>query len=362
MRFLLMHRSIVGRDAIGADIVGMYDALRSRFQCHLYGEYVEISGRSVLGRDESARVLSEPENIVIYHHSAYWEEGEALLRQTRARIIIKYHNITPPSFFVDFEMYWDSCLKGREQTYRLVALFPEALWLSDSHCNFAEIGIDGLPASTVAPPFLSPITAARICPDEELLKSLIESKRTHVFMIGRFVPNKGHRLFLNILRVYSDLYTDPIVGIIAGKLDPMCRSYYDAVMADAHDLGVADRLVYADCVSDAELLSYYLGCDAYLCCSYHEGFCVPVVESQCVHLPVVARRSCALTETLGPGQILLDDDPVEYATAIDKLRKDQNFWFEITDQGYNNYRERFTPERIHATFTQALEGFLGIQL
>jgi glycosyltransferase involved in cell wall biosynthesis len=297
---------------------------------------------------------------VIYHHSVYWEGGETILGRAKAQVIFKYHNITPPSFFAEFEPYWEACLLGREQTYRFVGRHKNALWLSDSFYNFAEAGISGLPQLAVVPPFLSPIVTRRVCPDSSLLKKLIESNRMHVLMVGRFVPNKGHRLFLRVLQAYRERYDDGITGIIVGKLDPVCRSYCDSVMKEARDSGMTDSVCYVESVPETELLSYYLGCDAYLCCSDHEGFCVPVVESQCAYLPVVAKRIGAVQETLGAGGILLDEDPTEYAETIHWLQRDQGYWSKVVEQGYANYADRFTTERIASTFVRALEEHLGI--
>jgi hypothetical protein len=51
MKFVFMHRSIAERDAIGSDIVGMYDLLSSRHECYLYAQFNEIDGRKMLSRD-----------------------------------------------------------------------------------------------------------------------------------------------------------------------------------------------------------------------------------------------------------------------------------------------------------------------
>jgi glycosyltransferase involved in cell wall biosynthesis len=358
MRFVLMHGSVVEQDAIGADITGMYDLLNASHETYLYGEYIGVSARNLLSRAELEQFLTDRENVVIYHHSVNWNDGEALLRPAAAQVIFKYHNITPPNFFADFEPYWETCVLGREQTFRLVHRYRNALWLTDSLYNLAELGIDVLPNRAVAPPFLSTVATRRSCPDAALLKQLIESKTLNVLLVGRFVPNKGHHLFVRVLQAYKERYGDGIMGIIAGKLDPVCQSYYDSVMAEASDAGVAGNLRYVGCVPDPHLLSYYLGCDAYLCCSDHEGFCVPVVEAQSAYLPVVAKWSGALQETLGSGQILLGNDPAEYADALYRLCSDEPYWRKIVECGAANSGTRFTAERIAADFASALENYL----
>ena len=55
--------------------------------------------------------------IIIYHHSLYWELGEELIHHSACPIVFKYHNITPARFFKPYsEHYYNLCAQGREQT------------------------------------------------------------------------------------------------------------------------------------------------------------------------------------------------------------------------------------------------------
>jgi glycosyltransferase involved in cell wall biosynthesis len=362
MQFALLHSRIMEQDAIGADVAGMYDVLSASQECGLYGEHVEVSGRRQLSRAQVQRILADHNNVVIYHHSGHWGDGESLLRSAAARIIFKYHNITPPSFFAEIDSYWEACVRGREQTYRFADHYRNALWMSDSLYNLAELGIDALPQRAVVPPFLSTLATRRTHPDAMLLKGLIESRTFNVLLVGRFVPNKGHHLFVRVLAEYKKRYGQDITGIIAGKLDPAFQTYYDSTMAEAEEAGVAGNLNYVGCVPDTVLMSYFLGCDAYLCTSDHEGFCVPVVEAQSTCLPVVAKRTAAVQETLGPGQILLGSDPAEYADGLHRLRSDESFWRGTVERGAANVAARFTAGKIAADFTSALQSYLDVQL
>jgi glycosyltransferase involved in cell wall biosynthesis len=360
MRFLIMHGSIVGRDAIGSDILGMCDVLSKSHECWLFGEYVEVDGPRSLSYAEAVDLLSDPDNAAIYHHSIHWERGEEMLSAARARVIFKYHNVTPPSFFGAADAAWEACVRGREQTFRLAHRFRNALWLTDSMHNLKELGIDSLPNRAIVPPFLSLMVARGTVPNPALLRQLIDSTSPHVLMVGRFVANKGHSLFVRVLAEYKQKYGEDLVGIVVGKSDPEFRIYFDSVLAEAERLGVSANLKYVGGVSDADLLAYYLGCDVYLCCSDHEGFCVPVVEAQAAHLPVVAKSIGAVRETLGPGQILLGDQPCEYASVIRRLCRDESYWKSIIHPGAANYRQRFTHDHIAAAFGGAVEAYLGI--
>jgi len=337
----------------------MYDLLAPSCECFVYGHKVEAGGRSVLTRPDAAELLSDPRTVAVYHHAAFWEEGEQLLETARARIVIKYHNVTPPDHLADDDSYWGACVLGRAQTYRFAYHYRDALWLSDSHFNLAEMGLSLLPSRMIVPPFITGEAVPAQLPDSSLLNRLLDDPAIHLLTVGRIVPNKGHRLLVRVVEAYKRLYGGAIKAWIVGKLDPRWQRYYDSIIEDARRAGVEENVQYAGSVAEEGLLSYYLSSDVYLCCSSHEGFCVPLVESQRLRLPVVARECGAVRETLGEGQILLGDDPADYARTIHGLSANETRRAEVVERGYINYLERFTYERIASAFLGALEGYLG---
>lgn len=358
MAFVILHQSIVGRDAIGWDIQQEYRVLSGFGPCYLYCQYlIGIEGCERISKAELLEFVKDSGNIVIYHHSNFWEFGEEVLSTARGPVVIRYHNITPPGFFRRVPEAWRTCVLGREQVFRFAHRFPEAVWLTDSRYNLAELGLDGMSRSVVVPPFAGLAHAVGLDPDAALLRSLIESPVVNVLCTGRFVPNKGHLFVVEVIRSYVAKYGTSILVIVLGKLDPNFRDYHDRVLTAVRDYGLEANFHYAGEVTDAELLSHYLGCDLYLCCSEHEGFCVPVVESQFAHLPVVARNRSAVPETLGAGQILLGEDPDDYADAIHRLRTSDDFRERVIRAGRLNYDTRFTPEAMQSAFLNALRTY-----
>jgi glycosyltransferase involved in cell wall biosynthesis len=358
MQFLLMHQTIVEHDAIGHDIVEMYRTLSGsgRHECHLFCEYgvgiealtlVDVHGARALAQDSGC--------VILYHHSIHWPLGEEILAGARGGIVFKYHNITPARYFANVPIYWRACLAGREQTYRFARLFPKALWLSDSLFNLQELGFDGA-HSRVVPPFLSASEANGASPDEARLRALLSDRRLHLLTIGRFVPNKGHLFLLRVLKSYRERFGDAVLHMI-GKRDGAMQDYFESIGSLSKELGISDCVDVVGEVNQSTILSYFLGCDAYLCGSEHEGFCVPVVESQALCLPVVARARSAVPETLGPGQLALDEDPTHHANWLFQVRSDAKLRNELIERGRNNYLTRFTKEKIGQEFIGALGDF-----
>jgi glycosyltransferase involved in cell wall biosynthesis len=360
MKFILMHQTIVPGDAIGHDIAGMHNSLvRRGHSCLVFGEYVNAPGVNVCDRDTAELLLRDPGAIAIYHHSILWRLGEAMLAAARASIVFKYHNVTPPNYFVHSPAAWTKCAGGREQTYRFAYTFPEAAWLSDSRYNLAELGLDEAVPHIVTPPFMGTAMDDGEGPDGELLKALIEERRSQLLFVSRFAPNKGHMLLVDVLESYIAEFGADAVLYVIGALDDHNQPYFSSVMAKARRAGIADRFIYLGTVPQRKLLAYFLGCDAYVSCSEHEGFCVPIVEAQSSCLPVVARAAGAVPETAGPGQLLFHEDPRDYARALDRLRRDADFRHEIAAAGRRNYLSRFSDAATESRFVAALSEVLN---
>lgn len=92
-------------------------------------------------------------------------------------------------------------------------------------------------------------------------------------------------------------------------------------------------------------MSYYLGCDIYLNVSDHEGFCVPIVEAQKFMLPVIAKDSSAVGETLGEHQILLGENVEEYVEEIHALMEDREKREQLREWGIKTIRADFAMIR-----------------
>jgi glycosyltransferase involved in cell wall biosynthesis len=364
MNFVFMHQTIVMADAIGHDILEMYRTLEKRgHRCYLCCEYlVNIDSCVRLDIRDAGRLVDDPRTVIIYHHSNYWPAGEELLAGARARIVFKYHNITPPTYFAAVPEYARKCAAGREQTYRFTYRFPSALWLTPSLFNLREMGIDGVVDYRVVPPFLHIREDAAVLPDNGILKQLVSATGVvQALFVGRFAPNKGHLFLVRVLEEYRRLYGEGLRLFVIGKRDPACSRYYDAIGEAVERIGLQTMFYNLGEVTASQVLAYFLGCDTYLCCSEHEGFCVPVVESQCFCLPVVAKATTAVPETLGPGQILLGDDPEAYARSLFRLSIVSEYQEQIIAAGRKNYLTRFTHSRIKQTFLAALDGYLGLE-
>ncbi len=357
-RVLIVHGTITTHDAIGNDIAAMYELLSRRYVCRCFAINARNAELTYVDESGARDIIMDDNALVIFHHSVYWQMIEDMLQGHRCRLVIRYHNITPPEFFQFYnESLYQTCKLGREQTDRLLKKFPEAYWLADSEYNARDLGGREV---TVCPPFNKVEEWDSHTPDEELLRSLRDEKRFKLLFVGRMVPNKGHFMLADIVSAYMGRYGDQIKLYIIGK--PFRGKYGREVLDKIERQGIQNNIEFIGEISDSILMSYYLGCDIYINVSDHEGFCVPIVEAQKFMLPVIAKNSSAVGETLGEHQILLGDEVEDYVNEIHEIMKDRDRREQLRAWGYKNYRERFSYNAISDIFKRFLEEKVGVEL
>jgi len=363
MQVVILHQTIAKYDAIGNDISHMQRILSARNECFIYCENLQNDEIKTISHKKLLDVISNENNLIIYHHSIYWRQGEQILNMAKAKIAFKYHNITHESFFEKYSfIFTQFCRNGRKQTQRLYKNFSDALWMGDSSYNFSEINLGQMSNKKVIPPFCNIEKWNDIQPDDGVLKALIESKAINLVFVGRIAPNKGHKMLLKIVSDYKQHYRENIFLNIIGIKDPGMPLYNEELEQLIVQLDLTEHVQIVGQVNDSQLLSYYLGSDFFVCCSDHEGFCVPLIEAQYFHLPVIAKKTTAVPEIIGPDQLLFSDDVREYSAAIKTLSEYDKYKEMLIDKGINNYEKRFAQHKIAKTFMEGIENFMGGQL
>lgn len=96
-----------------------------------------------------------------------------------------------------------------------------------------------------------------------------------------------------------------------------------ATMALVLHLGVADQLVFAGRIPDADLPAWYRGATALLFPSYFEGFGLPPVEAMAGGTPVLTTTATSLPEAVGDAALTVDPFSVEaIRDGIDRITHD----------------------------------------
>ena len=355
MKIVIMHQTVTNHDAIGNDIEGMFNLLKKTYECYVFAENQFNNQVTYVDYKALLSIIEKKDNLVIYHHSVYWQEGEEVLKRTKSKIIFRYHNITPPEFFNDYnDFHTQQCSLGRAQTGDLAELYSNAFWLCDSKYNTEDIE-KITDKWAVCPPFHKTGQWDQIIPDEQIMKELLYSEDINLLFVGRVAPNKGHKKLLDILAIYKRNFTNKIHLNVIGKFDESLDKYNQEIEEKIKENGLEGNVSFIGEINDSVLCAYYLGSDFFICTSQHEGFCVPIIEAQYLELPIIALQSSAIAETIGKNQICLENNAKMFAAAIDILFKNKPYMRWLRREGKENYRNRFQPQIIEDSFLNQLD-------
>jgi glycosyltransferase involved in cell wall biosynthesis len=359
MKAAICHQTFAGGDAIGNDMAGMYRLLeRLGVQPTIVCEWSSQANGFCMS--QPSQTEWDTFELIIYHHSVYWEFGEKLIHDANRPIVFKYHNITPAHFFERYSgRYVEVCRLGRAQTARLVAEKPRG-WLADSTYNRDELIACGAdPAKVfVVPPF------NRI---EVLLQTRsvanYEATPAEILFLGRFAPNKGHHHLLKIAKAFVSEIDAGLLIRMVGPMDSELERYRREILTMIASLGLEKHVQIWEQCSDDEALRLFQRSHVYLACSEHEGFCVPVIEAQAIGLPLVVANVCAVGETAGDKQLLPPPPKNEidysfYAGLVNELIRNKDPRDQVTSAGYKNVRERFTNEPLENIFVGAINDLI----
>jgi len=297
-------------DAVSNEAVEIRAALRAAgYESEVYADGIRPSAHDVV---RPLAALEPGAADVLLVHYSIWSDAVERALQGPARVVVRYHNVTPAHWFEGVnEVVASLCRVARA---RLPELAPRtALALADSTFNRLDLDDAGFRRSEVVPILAPPATTA---------PARTPSAEHVVVTVGRLVPNKRIDEVLRAFACYRRACRPDaqlaIIGSAAGF-----EAYGQACRRLAATLAVPDPFLGE--VDDAGRDRVLAGAAAYLACSEHEGFCVPLVEAMRHGLPIVARDFVAVAETLAGAGIAAPPEagPAELAELLDLAVTDQ---------------------------------------
>lgn len=360
----LLTPALVPHDAIGNDVAQMRLALIERgHTVRIFAEGIHPACTAIAEpiQAASASLWQSSQNVLIYHHSTLWAAGEEILFNTRNRIVLRYHNITPPRFFAPYSSpHKQACELGIASTSK-IAKIPGMLILGDSTYNCEDmIALGAKPEScrVLAPLHLTEELAREMFDFETL--SRYSGGMANILFVGGMKPNKGHARAIRVFAEYHRRFNDRSRLMFAGSTDERLSGYTNELKMLAGQLGVADHVMFIGRVTDAQIKSLYVCADVFLCMSEHEGFCVPLVESMYFRVPIVAWGLTAVPETMGDcGFVQEEWDEFAFAAYIDKIVEDDRTAERLGTLGRRRYREAFAPrvlrQKLHEIITEVTQ-------
>lgn len=346
MRVHQMAYGMMMGDAIANHALEIDARLRAwGYETAIYAQHVapEMVGR-VRSDADFAPHLHARDDLLIYHYSIY-SPNTRLFRAARGRRLLIYHNITPPHFF----RRWDAgqallCEAGRRALHTLRDC---DLALGDSEFNRQELIEAGFSpeATGVLPIFLPKL------PDAPRARAG-DSGTVNWLTVGRVVPNKAIEDVIRIFYVYHRfINAHSRLDIVGSRYLPTYDAQLDRLVAG---LGLAECVVFVGRVSDAELAAYYRAADLYVSASFHEGFCVPLIECMHFGVPILARKAAATPETLGDAGVLFTDLGYDRVAEMAHLLTTDRGLRQRVIQKQKERLQALGPDRVEAALVQAL--------
>jgi len=314
-------------DAIGHEVLGIQRVLRAAgFSSEIFVESSDPRVEDLTVDYRELPAVSHPDNILI-HHFSIGSRASRVAYALPDRMVLVYHNITPPQYFVDVHpLLVHLCYGGRRELSSYPARVDLAL--GDSEYNRQELAETGFPATGVLP--VIPDFSHLAGPANYMQAGAFDDDWVNVMFVGRMIPNKRIEEVIRTFHAYKQFFNPRsrllLVGSHAGF-----ESYFAMLQNMMGRLGTAD-VHFLGHITNEELTAYYELADVFLCASEHEGFCVPLVEAFHMGVPVLAYAAAAVPATMDGAGVLFDrKDPIYVAALINEIVSDHALRDRIID-------------------------------
>jgi glycosyltransferase involved in cell wall biosynthesis len=306
-------------DAIGHEVLGIQRVLRAAgFQSDIFVETADPRLEELTVDYRELPQTSHPDNILI-HHFSIGSRASRVAFALPDRMVLVYHNITPPEYFVDVHpLLVQQCFLGRRELGFYASRCDLAL--GDSEYNRQELDAAGFPHTGVLP--VVPDFSHLAGPANYMQACAFDDDWVNLLFVGRMIPNKRIEDVIRWYHAYKRFFNPRSRLLLVGSYSGFER-YLAMLQQFIARLDVSD-VHFLGHVANEELVAYYEIAAAFVCASEHEGFCVPLMEAFHMEVPVVAYAATAVPATMdGGGVLVTDKDPLNAAAVINALVGDE---------------------------------------
>lgn len=316
-------------DAVGNDVMAIDRALAE--EGYITGIFAQhIHRRIPFGKAYTLDRLPKltEEDIIIYHFASQDDYVE-VIKKMPCKLILRYHNITPPKFFHGYDDNAEKVTSaGLEQVKSLRDRVDYGMIVSEF--NKRDLIGMGYKCPMNIVPILIPFKDYDRKPNEDVLNKYADGV-TNILFVGRMAPNKKVEDVIISYACYKKKYNANSRLFLVGNFSQEDK-YYQYLESVIKKEMVED-VIFPGHIGFDEILSYYKIADVFLCMSEHEGFCVPLIEAMKFSVPIVAYDSSAIPDTLAGGGILVEDKSYDnVAEKIDEIVNNKNLIEDIKEK------------------------------
>lgn len=350
LRFPQFIAHLTPGDAVSEDCLQLKHTLEAwGFRSEIYADGAD--GRLRHLARSVAEYTPKEGDLILLHYSLWSAAAQRLASLDECRLIMIYHNITPWEYFQGSNPHAEAMTRrGREELSRFVP--KTILALGASEYSQEELEANGF-RSTGVLPYIVDFQELDNPPRQRELEAFQDGKLNLLF-VGRVAPNKHHDDLIKVLYHYKRRIDPRVRLILVGPLDT-APAYRDWLFRLVCHLDLEDDVFFIGHRERRQLAGYFRIAQVYLCMSEHEGFCVPLLESMYLGVPVIAYASTAVPYTMGQAGILLKKkNPALVAELIHLLVTEEDLRSRLVAKGRERV-ENFRRERVEALLAAYIE-------
>lgn len=338
-------------DAVTNAALAFQELLQKAGPSRLFARYIDprLEGRVLPLSVYDTR--SHPEDVLIYHLSIGEPEVARFLLGRQERLVLVYHNITPPEYFAALDPAFSALLAGGRSELQVLR-DRVVLALAVSAYNARELEALGYRDVRVSPLPMDIGALHAVDPDAATMGDLDSLDGPLLLYVGQLLPHKRPDLLLQAYHVLST-YLMPDAHLVL--LGPARNERYGRALATFVRETNLHRARIPGWLTQEQLAAHYRKADVFVTMSEHEGVCVPLLEAMSFDVPVVARAFGAIPETMGDAGLLLpaDADATIVAEALAEVIQQDGLRRLLIERGRQRLRD-CNAKRAHVSFLSHL--------
>lgn len=317
------------------------------FHSEIYSETIPDELRGDV--KDLSELVDQDGTLLLSHHCMGYDNWKWLLGLRVPKVMV-YHNITPVDLLPDDGDIRRWAQLGREQLHEWAPHFLGAIGVSKY--NTEELTSHAYANVATIPLLVDFEKLRQVTPDFSGLTAFEQT--FNVLFVGRICENKKQDELIEMMHHLRYRVQSPVRLILAGAVTS--GLYKAKIEARIRELGLDAEVCFVGKVSDQRLLALYQIADVFVCMSAHEGFGMPLIEAMQYDVPVVARNSSNIADTLGKGGMLLPPhtNPWEFAQAVGNLIDAPALRRSILAKQHENL-ERFSKRSVLTQLTTYLQ-------
>lgn len=294
-------------DAITDTAFELRNLLRQVGPSEIYSRFVHPTLQGdvkELHEFDKRRTTTMGRDMIIFHASIGEPEVTEFVGHRPERLVVMYHNISPPQRFLPFDPRKAGLLAaGRIELASLADKARAALTFSKY--NAAELDEMKFRDVRVMPLIVDVERLTHVEPHQPTMHHFETLDGPMVLFVGQLLPHKRPDLLVQAYHVLAThLIPDASLVMVGNQL---LAKFTEHITNEINELNL-NRAWLTGSVDLEMLVAMYRSADVFVTMSEHEGFCVPLLEAMGFGVPVLARSCAAIPETMGDAGLLLPED------------------------------------------------------